>query len=384
MTVWKPLVVCPSPETGRRLRAALAEAGAAEPVFLGDYPRPGAIAGLAVHNGCNVCFVDLAPNEEQALLAIGDAAPAVPVVALNPRNDADVILRSLRRGACEFLAEPSAEQLRSVLERLDHARAPAPEPDKGRISCVVPGKPGCGASTLAAHLAADARSPGDSGALLVDADAMTGSIGFLLKLKSEYHLEDVLRDWKRMDDDLWSRLVTPCAGMDVLLAPENPSTRCPISPDVAAQLAAYWRKRYDTVVIDAPGAGAAAESGFAAAADDVLLVTTNELAALHATRRAIEFLEQTIPDRGRLRLILNRYNPATGLKREDVKTALRVEPFAILTNDYELLQTAVLEGKPAPAASRYGAAVHALSLALRGRPASPRKPGWLGRLSSRK
>ena len=213
---------------------------------------------------------------------------------------------------------------------------------------------------------------------------MTGSIGFLLKLKSEYHLEDVLRDWKRMDEDLWSRLVTPCAGMDVLLAPENPSTRCPISPDVAAQLAAYWRKRYDTVVIDAPGAGAAAESGFAAVADDVLLVTTNELAALHATRRAIEFLEQTIPDRGRLRLILNRYNPATGLKREDVKTALRVEPFAILTNDYELLQTAVLEGKPAPAASRYGAAVHALSLALRGRPASPRKPGWLGRLSSRK
>lgn len=380
MTVWKPLIVCPSSETARRLRSALLDAGLPEPVAIDSWPPPGTIPALALRTGCSLCLIDLADDQEQALAAIGDAAPTLPVVAVNPRNDADVILRSLRRGAREFLPDASPEQVRSLLERLSRAGAPAASRSKGRLLCVVPGKPGCGASTLAAHLAVAARSSGDGKALLVDADPLTATIGFLLKLKSEYHVGDVIRDWKRMDDDLWSRLVAPSAGVDVVLAPENPCAPCATSPDVASALADFWRQRYDAVVIDMPDARAAAESGFAAIADDLVLVSTNELSALHATRRAIERLEQSVPDRGRLRLILNRYTPATGLKREDVKTALGVEPFAVLTNDYDLLQTAILEGRPAPSSSRFAIGVQALSLRLSGRPALEKKGGWLGRL----
>jgi pilus assembly protein CpaE len=378
------LIVCPSSDTARRLRSALLDAGLPEPTTIDAWPPPGTIPALAVRTGCTLCFIDLAGDQEQALAAIGDAAPALPVVALNPRNDADVILRSLRRGAREFLPEPSPEQVRSLLERLNRAAAPASPQSKGRLLCVVPGKPGCGASTLAAHLAVAFRSAGDAKALLVDLDPLTATIGFLLKLKSEYHVGDVLRDWKRMDDDLWSRLVAPSAGVDVVLAPENPCAPCAVSPDVASALADFWRQRYGAVVLDLPDARAAAESGFAAIADDLVLVSTNELAALHATRRAIERLEQTVPARGRLRLILNRYTPATGLKREDVRTALGIEPFAVLSNDYDLLQTAILEGKPAPASSRFAGSVQALAMRLRGRPPIEKKGGWLGRLASRR
>jgi pilus assembly protein CpaE len=383
VTVWKPLIVCSSPETARRLRSALLDAGLPEPLTVDAWPPPGTIPALAVRTGCTLCIIDLAGDQEQALAAIGDAAPALPVVALNPRNEADVILRSLRRGAREFLPEPSPEQVRSLLERLNRAGAPPSQQTKGRLVCVVPGKPGCGASTLAAHLAVACRLAGDPKSLLVDLDPLTATIGFLLKLKSEYHVGDILRDWKRMDDDLWSRLVAPSAGVDVVLAPENPCTACPISPEVAAALADFWRQRYATVVLDLPDARAATESGFAAIADDVVLVSTNELAALHATRRAIERLEQSVADRGRLRLILNRYTPATGLKREDVRTALGIEPFAVLSNDYDLLQNAILDGKPAPASSRFASNVQALAMRLRGRTPSEKKGGWLGRLTSR-
>jgi Flp pilus assembly CpaE family ATPase len=63
-------------------------------------------------------------------------------------------------------------------------------------------------------------------------------------------------------------------------------------------------------------------------------------------------------------LILNRYTPATGLKRDDVKTALGVEPFATLSNDYEVMQAALLDGKPAPTGSRFAASVGALCAQL--------------------
>jgi Flp pilus assembly CpaE family ATPase len=168
--------------------------------------------------------------------------------------------------------------------------------------------------------------------------------------------------------------------VDVLAAPEDPTTRTQVSRQLAGELCAFWRERYAAVVLDLPDVRAAGDCGFASLADFVLLVTTNELAALQATGRGLRYLDSTAADRARLRLILNRYTPVTGLKREDVKTALSLEPFATLCNDYEVIQTALLDGKPAPGGSRFGASVDALCRELANKGEAPRKHGF--RLSS--
>jgi pilus assembly protein CpaE len=358
--VWKPMVVCPQPDFYRRMQGVLTELALEQPCTLAEYPRSGTIGALAERHACNICFIDVATDAEHAQSLISELAPSVPVVALHPRNDADLILRCLRRGACEFIADPTADALGAVFERLGRTRLDAAHHVTGTLYCVVPGKPGCGASTLAAHLAVQLRMGGANPVLLVDGDPLTASIAFMLKLKPQFHLEDVMRDWARMDDDVWSRLTVRAFGLDVLAAPEDPTTRTEVSRQFAGELCAFWRERYEAVVLDLPDVRAAADCGFAAAADSVLLVTTNELAALQATRRGLRYLESGVTDRAKLRLILNRATSAIGLQREDVKTALAMQPFATLSNDYETIQSAVLEGKPAPPGSRYGASVQAL------------------------
>ena len=379
--VWKPLVVCPQPDFQRRLHAVLTELAVEQPCTLIEYPRSGTIAALLERHGCNICFLDAATNSEEAQLLISELAPTVPVVALHPRNDADLILRCLRRGASEFVADPTADAVRGVFERLARTRFEATRHAPGAVYCVVPGKPGCGASTLAAHLAIQLRSSGANPVLLVDGDYLTASIAFMLKLKPEFHLEDVLRDWARMDDDLWSRLTVPAFGLDVLAAPEDPTTRTEVSRQFAGELCAFWRERYEAIVLDLPDVRAAVDCGFAALSDIVLLVTTNELAALQATGRGLRYLDAGSGDRGKLRLILNRYTPVTGLNREDVKTALALQPFAVLSNDYEVIQAALLDGKPAPPGSRFAASVQALCRQLSHTTAPERKnTSWLGSL----
>jgi pilus assembly protein CpaE len=383
--VWKPLVVCPQPDLCQRMLTSLAVLAIDHSCALTQYPSAGTIAGLAERNGCNICFLDAATDSEAAQLLISELAPGVPVVALHRHNDADLILRCLRRGACEFVADPTSDALRCVFERLARTRSDGAHPAAGSIYCVVPGKPGCGASTLAAHLAIQLRGNGVEPVLLVDGDHLTASITFLLKLKPEFHLEDVLRDWSRMDDDLWARLTVRAFGVDVLAAPEDPTTRTPVSRQAAGELCNFWRERYAAVVLDLPDMRAAADCGFASLADLVLLVTTNELAALQATGRALRYLDSAAGDRTRLRLILNRYSPATGLKREDVKTALSLEPFATLVNDYEVIQTALLDGKPAPAGSRFAGSVQSLCGELTHNRRPERKHGFsLGSLLRRK
>jgi Flp pilus assembly CpaE family ATPase len=130
--------------------------------------------------------------------------------------------------------------------------------------------------------------------------------------------------------------------------------------------------------LDLPDVRAAVDCGFAALTDIILMVTTNELAALQATGRGLRYLDAGSGNRAKLRLILNRYTPATGLKSDDVKTALAVQPFAILCNEYEAIQTALLEGKPVPAGSRYGASVQALCRQLSNKSDPVRKnESWL-------
>ena len=232
---------------------------------------------------------------------------------------------------------------------------------RARCTAWCPASPAAAAARWPRNLAIQLHSDGANPVLLVDGDHLTASIAFMLKLKPEFHLEDVLRDWARMDDDLWSRLTVPAFGVDVLAAPEDPTTRTEVSRQFAGELCAFWRERYEAVVLDLPDVRAAADCGFTALADLILLVTTNELAALQATRRSLRYLDagarrprQTPPDPEPLT------RPVTGLKREEVNTALAMQPFAILCNDYEVIQAALLDGKPVPPDSRFGASVQAL------------------------
>jgi len=166
--------------------------------------------------------------------------------------------------------------------------------------------------------------------------------------------------------------------------PENPATPIPIDRAAIGGLLAFSREHYEAIVIDAPGVHSAG-SEFARASDEVLVLTTNELAALHAARRSIECLEQIGIGRNRIKLIVNRYTPATGLKRDDVQTALKLPPYALLENDYQVVQTAVLEGKPVTPSSHFGHSVQELADRLAGKERTPRKHsslfGMLGRKS---
>ena len=312
---------------------------------------------------------------------VSEAARSLQVVAMNPRKDADLILQCLRFGACEFLSDPSTEEIGRLLERLSrHIELPATS-TPSTVICVMPGKPGCGASTLATYLAIEMKRCGARRVLLVDTDPISSSVAFLLKLKPAFHLGDAVRDWNRMDDDLWSRLAVACHGIDVLPAPDDPTVRIEIQPRAALGLLAFWRKHYDAILLDVAGAHSAG-CEFAPVADHVLLVTSNELSTLHAARRSMACLERNTVEAARRRLVVTRYTPAIGLKREGIEAALKTAPFAYLGNDWDAVQGALVDGKPLDPDSHFGRSIHSLAERLMGKEKPARKrTGLFGLLS---
>ncbi|MCL4396224.1 MAG: hypothetical protein M1482_15715, partial [Chloroflexi bacterium] len=290
-----------------------------------DYPPGAAVSGLAA---LRYCFVDMASGADAALTFLAEAsarAPGVPFIALFTGNDPDSILRCLRQGASEFLIRPfTADQLQAVLQKLarTHPRAAVPE-SRAKSYCIVPGKGACGATTLACNLAYHLKRTGPGKVLLADMDPLTGTVAFVLKLKSSYSFLDAVARAGTLDADLWKAIVTEWQHVDVLLSPDNPADSS-IETNDPAPVLGYSRQAYETVVVDLGGPFGEWNLAIAKLCDDLLLVTTNELPALHATQRAIAYLEGNGVERSKMRLVINRHSGAAGLGRAGIQTALHL------------------------------------------------------------
>jgi pilus assembly protein CpaE len=247
---------------------------------------------------------------------------------------------------------------------------------------VMPAKGACGATTIACNLAFQWKRHGAKRVLLADLDPLTGTMSFLLKIKSIYSFVDALTRSSELDHDLWNSMVTHVQGIDVLLAPELLVEGANELRDPSPILD-YARHNYDVVVIDAGGVYGEWNLNQARMASELLLVTTNELPALQAAQRALSYLDANRIGRWKIRLIVNRYLRDVGLSREVIATALHTEVYDIFPSDYEAVQKSLMEGKPAPSSTTFGKSIMLLADKLnggRGEPAAKKKSSSLGGL----
>jgi len=364
---WKTLLICPDGKMSNHILPLISQHVALGPIFeLPTYPYRTVLTETLAGRAPHMCFLDATSDPDRALATIRaliELHPDLQIVVLLTSNDPDLILRCLRQGAVEFLVEPfTSEQLRQALEKLARMR-PNPGGARqglGRVICVVPAKGACGASTVAAHLAAQFKRLGQKRVLLADLDPLTGTLAFILKLKSPYSFLDAIQRATTLDESVWKALVVNGGGFDVLLSPENPADGIQEVHDPSA-IIEVSRSLYDTAVLDAADVYGDWSVALMQLCDEILMVTTNELPALQAAQRSLSYLERHQVPRAKVKLIVNRYSKDVGLSKELVETALHMEVFHTLPSDYDAIQKAVIEGKPSPPNSAFGKSVAALA-----------------------
>jgi pilus assembly protein CpaE len=323
-----------------------------------SYPDRREILQLIKSVDPKVCFLDFSSDEQAASAVAGDiriANATMPIVALLGGNNPDLILRCLRQGASDFLIRPfSIDQIDAAVEKIARQQ-PAParrSVSGGKLLAVIPAKGACGATTIACSLAHQSKKVSKK-ILLADLDPLTGTVSFLLKLKSSYSFLDVLNRQATLDTDLWKQLVTTSQGIDVLLAPENLMEGLDDLRD-ASPIVDYAQTNYETAIIDCGSAYGEWNLSVARQADEVLLVTMNDLASLQAAQRVLAYFEQNRVEPGKIRLILNRYEPDLGLTSNLIGQALQTEVFQVIPADNEAVQKSLMEGKPIASGSVFG------------------------------
>jgi pilus assembly protein CpaE len=371
---WKTLLICPDSRMSAHFLPLAALQVSLGPVFeLPSYPYRSVLNETLTGKNAQFCFLDASSDPDRALSTIESLLsiqPGIQIVVLLSGNDPDLILRSLRQGAAEFLIEPfTTDQLRPALEKLARLRPNSAESrsGRGRVICVMPAKGASGATTIATNLATHWRKTTGGKVLLADLDSLTGTVSFVLKTKSPYSFMDALHRASTLDEEVWKALITVNSGVEVLLAPDNPADGIQEAID-PSPIIDFSRQVYDSVIIDSSGAYGDWNISIAQLCDEILMVTTNELSALQGAQRAISYLERHQVPRAKVRLVVNRYNKDVGLNKEVIETALHMDVFHLIHNDYDALQLATLAGKQVAANSTFGKGLLALTEALAGKP----------------
>ncbi|MEW6235495.1 MAG: hypothetical protein AB1656_08930 [Candidatus Omnitrophota bacterium] len=303
-------------------------------------------------------FVFISADEESLLLIekIHHACPGVKIVAMGSREDAELVLRSFRSGADEYLIKPlQPEELASVCERL-HSRAsqPANEPASlGRVVAFWGGRGGCGVTTLACNIA-HALSQSQP-TILVDLHAGQGDLGVYLDVQPSFSLRDLSESDERFDATLIDSVtIEHESGLKLLLQPDDGHSNF-FQEDSVCSLVECLRHRYAFVVLDL-GRDNEIASMVAPFVNDFFLVITQDLPSVFLSVRKLQFLCEAGFDMNRLVIAVNAYTKYSSVTLSRIAKTLGKKKIVTIRDDKWKVQSAINQGVPLSKISRRGKA----------------------------
>ena len=331
----------------KEIRGALAAEGRARLLAGGDDAEQ--LYAEIVNLRPNAAVITLGLNPDPALKLIEKLSvecPTTAVISAARDSSPDLILRSMRAGAREFLRLPiSRDELKTVLDRTAEfcsVQTDAPK-KKGRMIAVFSSKGGCGASFIATNLAAAMRAS----TVLVDLNLQAGDLPLFLGVEPKYSIADLVENRARLDDELLARYITPHSSyLSLLAAPKEADSADDIEPEHVFEALEKLRERYEYLVLDPQHTFDAITLAALDQADDIVLVLTLDIPAIRSAQRSLEIFDRLGYARSKVRIIVNRWSKQIDVDLQQVERYLHEKVAGFVTSDYQTAVNSINLGQP--------------------------------------
>ena len=343
----------------------------------------------------DLVILDMNDDPERAIWAAGAIAsgnPRVALVGVGPELGASMLLDAMRAGLVEYAPRPvEGTNVRDALERVMRKRGwneSAEGQRNGKLLAFFSPKGGSGSTSVITNVGIELHRLTGRKTLLVDLDLELGEIASLLGVRPRFHFVDLVRNFHRMDADLLASYIERHeSGVHVLSAPFEPEIGEDVTGEQIARILGFLRKHYDYVLVDTSKSLAPPALAALQIADPIFLVTNMDVPSLRNLKRCLAILDRvTAGDAERLRLVVNRFNPKSLVRLEDLEEALGIEVFWTLSNDYQTVIHSISVGEPLvlKGSSRYAGEVKGLARNIVDGPraGATKKRSLLGRLFS--
>ncbi len=318
----------------------------------------------------------------QTIESVRSIRPGAPVIAYSSSTDLATVRQVMHAGARDLLQHPFkvGELLTAIEMAIRNAeREPgasaAPQP-AGTILTVFGAKGGIGKTTITTNIAAAIARNTDNSVLVMDLDTRFGDVAIMLDIEPTTTVAEMAGQVQMLDRATFkSALIEHASGVYVLPSPKHPNHWRQVEAEDIKELARFASRIFDYVILDTPGAfndivGAALD-----VANQVLVVTSVDMASIKDTSFVLDVLESEGFPEDRLFLTVNHPNGANAIRAADIERVLRKPVFWEIPHDPQMtLATQV--GLPVVLAkpkSRAGINLAGLAGKITGKTMSPPK-----------
>ncbi|HVX98117.1 MAG TPA: AAA family ATPase [Polyangia bacterium] len=264
------------------------------------------------------------------------------VIVVSPTKDPELILRSMRAGAREFVLESDHEELKLAVR--SQAQVTEQVDGNGAVITIFGAKGGVGCTTIGCNLAGALQAAG-ARVCIIDLDFHLGDVLSFMDVAGNYSITDLLQNMSRLDRELLENsMMRHPSGVNVLAQSGKMEEAEQIKGTDIGNLLNFLRKHYNYVLLD--GVKGFDEISLAAldGSQHVLMVLTQDVPAVRNGQRCLELFGRLGYDQTKVKLILNRYQKSSKITLKVVADTLKVPVSHAIANDFVSVIDAINRG----------------------------------------
>ncbi|MBN1589895.1 MAG: AAA family ATPase [Pirellulales bacterium] len=304
------------------------------------------------HPDIGLVVLDNNPDKALDLVrSLGEICPECSVLVVSSSSDGNLILRAMRAGAKEFLAQPlQIEDLVGALNRIsDHRFGRSDSRSRGSQVIAVAGVAGgVGTTSVAVNLGCALARRETNNVTLIDLDLCLGDADVQLDAIPDYTLLDVAQNVTRLDFALLKRSLTKhSSGLYLLPRPVQLEDTSLVSPEDIQRVIGLLKASFTHVIVDLSKAYSPIDMVALEMADQILLVIQLDLPCLRNVVRLMASFKEMDGMADKVKILINRAGLEQGqITLKKAEETIGREIFWQLPNDYRTMVEVRNNGVP--------------------------------------
>jgi pilus assembly protein CpaE len=312
--------------------------------------------GLLIENKQSILFIRAITlyNVYDLCQEISTLYPHVYIILIVPDN-MENLKKAMLMGASDTLR--SSYKFEELSEALFHAKKYMQHrankenqfinlvKENSRVIAVSSPKGGVGRTLLTVNLAVTFTKMGKKVAI-IDANLQFGEVGMYCNMKPKRTIYEWVKEgYGRPNYSINQYMTISEYDVSVLAAPPRPEFFEGIAEEHLRSAIEEAKKLFDVVLVDLPVAISEIHLGCLDLADEILLVTTNDISTLRLSQLYLETLE-SIKLKDKVKLVLNRQTKGQGLESKKIEEIFGMEIFHHLPDQPNVAVASINEGNP--------------------------------------
>ncbi len=274
----------------------------------------------------------------------------IKIIVLTYDTDSNIVIKSLRAGAREFLIKPLIEQdfIQAVEKMKDLILGNINDTTRCKVITTFSNKGGIGKTSLAVNLAMEIANLTKEKVALVDLNMQMGDITTFLNIEPSFDTSYVINNMDRIDETFLLTTLEQYnkTSLYVLADPPDIEQAEIITSEDITTLINILRNVFSYIIIDTTSSFDSKTITALDNSDLILLVSIINLPSIRNCQRCFELFKKLGYSKDKIKLVINRYMEADDIKIEDVEEVLDHKVFFKIPNNYYTIISSINKGVP--------------------------------------